>query len=189
MTSPGSALRLFERPFEDPRMRLLEADARAGGDEVEVPHEVEGMEELRQVPDPVAHGADRQAALLQRGEGRIRIGKDVPVAGHHEQLAKPTEEGVGHRLKPELRDRGRIDLDGAPEARLLVRLESGVVDAPAAVVVGASQRGVQLADLDLDAEFAEGDLVDSLPRGIRAHHGVADVQEDGAQRPGLIGHG
>ena len=34
----------------------------------------------------------------------------------------------------------------------------------------------------------ECDGVDGLPRWVRPHHGVADVQEDGAQRPGLSGH-
>ena len=113
----------------------------------------------------------------------------MPVAGHHEQLAEAAVERLGHRLQPELGDRGGVDLDGALEARLLGRLEADVVDPPAAVVVRASQRGVQLADLDLDPELAEGDRVHRLPRGIRPHDGVADVEEDGAQRPGLIGHG
>ena len=69
-------------------MGLLEADARAGRDEVEVPDQVERVEQLGQVPDPVAHRPDHQPALLERGQRRVGIGKDVPVAGHHEQLAR-----------------------------------------------------------------------------------------------------
>ena len=61
MTAAGIGLCLLERPLEDARVGLLEADAGAGGDEVEVPDEVERVQQLGQVPDPVAHRSDRQA--------------------------------------------------------------------------------------------------------------------------------
>ena len=61
ITAAGSTSACVERPLEDARMRLLEADAGAGGDEVEVAHEIEGVEQLGQVPDPVAHRPDGRA--------------------------------------------------------------------------------------------------------------------------------
>ena len=59
----GRDARTPERPLEDGGVRLLVADARAGGDEVEVANEVERVEQLRQVPDPVAHGSHDQPPL------------------------------------------------------------------------------------------------------------------------------
>jgi hypothetical protein len=179
---------LLERPLEDPRMRLLEADSGRRRDEVEVPHQVERVEQLRQVPHPVAHRADGEAALLECGERRIGVGKDVPVAGDHEQLGQAAVEGVRHRFQSEVGDGRSVDLDRAPIARLLVRLEA-LLHPPATVVVGTTQGRVELADLDVHAKFGEGDGVHRLPRWVRPHDRVTDVQEHGAQRPGLrVGH-
>lgn len=57
------------------------------------------------------------------------------------------------------------------------------------MVVGATQRAVQGLDVDIDAELAEGDGVDGLPRGFRPHDGVADVEEDGSNGGLQFAHG
>ena len=58
------------------------------------------------------------------------------------------------------------------------RLEAALAT-PAAVVVRPPQGGVEVVDAHLDAVLGKGDGVHGLPRGIRAHDRVADVEEDG----------
>src|SRR5918995_590001 len=65
-----------------------------------------------------------EVPLLECLERRARIGKDVPAAGHHEQVRQAAIEGIGHRRQSELGDRGGVDLDRQLEARLLARLEA-----------------------------------------------------------------
>ena len=88
---------LLERVAEDPRVGLLEADAGRGGDEVEAAHQLERVQELGKRPDPVAHGADDQPALVEAVQCRGHLRVDVPMAGDQEQLGEAPEEGAPAR--------------------------------------------------------------------------------------------
>ncbi len=178
----GCHASLLEGVLEDAAVRLLEADARAGGHEIELAHQIEGMQQLGQVPHPVAHRPKDQAALADGVQGVVGIGEHVPVAGEHEQLVQPAEELGGHRSDPQLGDGCLVDEDRALKAGLLRRLER-LTETPAPVVVGRAQGAIELRNADLDPELAEGYGVHVLPRGIGTHDRVTDVQEDRAQRP------
>ena len=173
---------LLEGIAEDPRVRLFEPDAGGRRDEVEVTDQLEGVQQLRQRPDPVAHRSNDQVPRAETVQGGGHLREDVPVAGHEEQLGEAPEEGIRQWTDAQPFYRQPVDLDRALKARLLVRLEA-TLHPPSAVVVGLPQRDPQRLDVNFDAVLGEGHGVDLLPRRAGAHDRVADVQEDGAQGP------